>query len=90
MCHFIIPQTMYEGFSFFISSPRLIIGGLVDSFIHSFIEQLGNFLVVQWLRLHASSAGGPGSVPGQGTKPDKSHLRVCMLQGKDLACGKED
>ena len=25
-------------------------------------------LVVHWLRLHASSAGGMGSVPGQGTK----------------------
>ena len=29
---------------------------------------LGNFLVVQWLRLHASTAGGPDSIPGQGTK----------------------
>ena len=24
--------------------------------------------VVQWLRLHASNAGGMGSIPGQGTK----------------------
>ena len=24
----------------------------------------GDFLVVQWLRLHAPSAGGPGSMPG--------------------------
>ena len=28
----------------------------------------GNSLVVQWLQLHASTAGGRGSVPGQGTK----------------------
>ncbi|TEA36710.1 hypothetical protein DBR06_SOUSAS310123, partial [Sousa chinensis] len=25
-------------------------------------------LVVQWLRLHAPNAGGPGSIPGQGTR----------------------
>ena len=28
----------------------------------------GTSLVVQWLRLHALNAGGPGSIPGQGTK----------------------
>ena len=28
----------------------------------------GSSLVVQWLGLHASTAGGPGSIPGQGTK----------------------
>ena len=27
-----------------------------------------NFLVVQWLRLPASSAGGVGSISGQGTE----------------------
>ena len=31
-------------------------------------EQTGNSLVVQWLGLHASTAGGMGSIPGQGTK----------------------
>ena len=31
-------------------------------------EILGNSLVVQWLGLHASTAGAPGSIPGQGTK----------------------
>ncbi|TEA39724.1 hypothetical protein DBR06_SOUSAS3410204, partial [Sousa chinensis] len=25
-------------------------------------------LVAQWIRLHAPSAGGPGSIPGQGTR----------------------
>ena len=29
---------------------------------------LGNFLAVQWLRLHASTTEGMGSVPGWGTK----------------------
>ena len=28
----------------------------------------GTSLVVQWLRLRASTAGGMGSIPGQGTK----------------------
>ena len=28
----------------------------------------GTFLVVQWLRLHASNAGGAGSIPGRGAK----------------------
>ena len=33
------------------------------------IEKLkGNSLVVQWLELHASTAGGMGSVPGWGAK----------------------
>ena len=27
----------------------------------------GTSLVAQWLRLHTPSAGGPGSIPGQGT-----------------------
>ena len=29
---------------------------------------LGSSLAVRWLRLHALTAKGPGSVPGQGTK----------------------
>ena len=33
--------------------------------------QSGTSLVVQWLRLHTSNAGGLGSIPGVGTKiPD--------------------
>ena len=31
-------------------------------------KKLGTSLVVQWLRLHASNAGGAGSLPGWGTK----------------------
>ena len=29
---------------------------------------IGTFLVVQWLRLHTSSAAGVGLIPGWGTK----------------------
>ena len=32
------------------------------------INEQGISPVVQWLRLHASNAGGMGSIPGQGTK----------------------
>ena len=28
----------------------------------------GTSLVVQWVRLHAPNAGGPGSIPGRGTR----------------------
>ena len=31
-------------------------------------RNLGNSPVVQWLGLHATTTGGPGSIPGQGTK----------------------
>ena len=31
-------------------------------------EDSGTSLVVQWLGLRASTAGGTGSIPGQGTK----------------------
>ena len=32
------------------------------------LEFNGTSLAVQWLRLHASTAGGMGSIPGLGTK----------------------
>ena len=34
---------------------------------------IGTSLVVQWVRLHAPNAGGPGSIPGQGTR---SHMHA--------------
>ena len=40
------------------------------------------FLVVQWLRLCAPNAGGPDSIPGQGTRSHMSQRRVCRLQLK--------
>ena len=33
-------------------------------------------LVVQWLRLHAPNAGGPDSIPGQGTRPHMPQLKI--------------
>ncbi|TEA37608.1 hypothetical protein DBR06_SOUSAS5310035, partial [Sousa chinensis] len=39
-------------------------------------------LVVQWLRLHAPNAGGPGSIPGWGPRSHMPQLkeRSCMPQ----------
>ena len=42
--------------------------GLNPSLSNAKSPALGNSLVVQWLGLHASIAGGPGSIPGQGTR----------------------
>ena len=36
--------------------------------------------LVQWLRLHVSSAGGPDSTRGQGTRIHIPQLRIHMLQ----------
>ena len=38
--------------------------------------------MVQWLRLRAPNAGGPGSISGQGTRSHMPQLRVRMLQLK--------
>ena len=35
-----------------------------------------DFLVVQWLRLHTSKAGGPGSTPGQGTRFHTPQVKI--------------
>ena len=44
----------------------------------------GTPLVVQWLKRYAPSAGGLGSIPGQGTTRHTPQLRVHMLQLKTL------
>ena len=33
-----------------------------------FLRNIRNSLAIQWLGLHASTAEGMGSIPGQGTK----------------------
>ena len=45
---------------------------------------MGTSLVVQWLRLCAPSAGGLGSIPGQGTRSHMPQLRIRMPQLKIL------
>ena len=44
----------------------------------------GTSLAVQWLRLQASNAGGPDSVPGWRTRSHVLKLRGCMFQLKIL------
>ena len=39
-----------------------------NALLHKWLTCWETSLVVQWLRLHASTAGGTGSIPGQGTK----------------------
>ena len=36
--------------------------------------------MVQWIGLHTPNAGGPGSIPGQGTRSRMLQLRARMLQ----------
>ena len=38
----------------------------------------GTSLLVQWLRICAPNAEGPGLIPGQGTGSHMLKLRVCM------------
>ena len=45
-------------------------------------KQMEGFPLVQWLRLCFPNAGGPGSMPGQGTRSCMSLLRVPVLQLK--------
>ena len=40
--------------------------------------------MVQWLGICASSAGGPGSIPGLGAISHLPWLRVCMLRPRIL------
>ena len=51
----------------------------------------GTSLVVQWVRLHAPNAGGPGLIPGQGTR---SHMHAATKSShaatEDPICRNED
>ena len=49
---------------------------------------MGASLVVQWLRLRAANAGGPGSIPGQGTRSRTWQLNAHCRE--DPAHGNED
>ena len=48
--------------------------------LHLTSQQLGTSLVVQWLRLCTPNAGGPGSIPGGGTRSYMLQLRVHQPQ----------
>ena len=42
----------------------------------------GTSPVLQWLRLHAPNAGGPGSIPGQGTKIPHAATKILRATTK--------
>ena len=42
----------------------------------------GDFLVVQWLRLHAPNAGGPGSIPALGNRSCMPQLKILHAAAK--------
>ena len=44
----------------------------------------GTSLVIQWLTICTPNAGGPGSIPGQGTRYHMLQLRFHMLKLKIL------
>ena len=46
------------------------------SFSHQRNEVMGTSLVVHWLRLRAPNTGGPGLIPGQGTRSHMPQLKV--------------
>ena len=44
--------------------------------------EIETFLVVQWLRLYAPNAGGPGSIPGQETRSHMPQLKIMQAAAK--------
>ena len=56
------------------------------------IERNGISLVAQWFRLQTPNAGGPGSVPGQGTRSHMLQLKGFLngSAGKESACSAGD
>ena len=55
------------------------------------VLHLGTSLAVQWLRLRARNAGGPGLIPGWGTR-SHMHAAIKSLHAatKDPTCCNED
>ena len=48
-------------------------------------KNIGTSLVVQWLRLQGPNAGGPGSIPGEGTRSHTSRLKDPQCHNSDPA-----
>ena len=47
-------------------------------------DRFWNSLVVQWLRLHTLNVGGPGSIPGQGTRYHMPQLKILHTTTKTV------
>ena len=53
-------------------------------------ELIGISLMVHWLRIHASNAGGPGSISSQGTRSDIATTKSPHEATQDPACCNTD
>ena len=47
-------------------------------------------LVVPWLQPHTPNAGGPGSIPGQGTRSRMPQVKILHATTKNPACHNQD
>ena len=54
------------------------------------VSSTGTSLMVQWLRLHTPNAGGPGLIPGQGTRSHMPRLKILHATTKDPPCHNKD
>ena len=50
---------------------------------------MGTSLVVQWLRLRAPNAGGPGSILGQGTRSHMLQLKKIPRAATKTRCSQK-
>ena len=49
---------------------------------HLLTDPTGTSLVVQWIRLCTPNTGGPGSIPGQGTRFHMLQLKILKVATK--------
>ena len=64
----------------------IVKGLLLGGQKYSKIKLWGGFLGGPWVRLCASTAGGPGSIPGWGTRSHMLQLRSPHATTKDPTC----
>ena len=92
----IMSQLIQKPFHFGFEIPSMMYCELIRVFLNS-VEIIhkntmgGTSLVVQWLRLHVPKAGGPGSIPGQGTRSYMhAATRSSQAATKEPACSNEN
>ena len=69
-----------------LKAPCKLVIAILDNISLKFIPSWTS-LVVQRLRLQAPSAGGPGSTPGQGTRPHMLQLKIpCAAKIEESSC----
>ena len=71
MYHSLFIHSPIEGYLGCFQVLAIMNKATVNIYIYIFV--MGTSLMVQWVRLHAPNAGGPGSIPGRGTR---SHMHA--------------